>query len=487
MPRPSGGLLVVDPVSGRKIGLDTLGAKVATLLRNARSETELSSKLGPAVPAAALRDRLRFLNEQALIEGPRAERLRRAYSQPPAVAEGVLLLPFATEAGLRHACQACGSCCSATDVGPLPEPVVDAIMEADWSGELPGESRETLFRNVAPSGDAQGIWLTAMRNDQCVFLDEDRLCRVHRKLGVEKKPTPCKQFPYVFSRVGDRIDVSLQMECRAFDRAKAAATPTLEQSESLRELLRQGAPVHTVPAVLEYAPGIVIGRDELDAVEQRLIAAVRAVAPSAGPRAVLVAFASVAGELGRQLREPIDEGDRQLGLERPTPEIDVGVFFDALGAFLHEGASVADSRQLPHLGRRFRTLADALPIWDVAFDPRVFRAIGPEPGELVADVLVAGLLGKEALRRGVSVELGLALLSLKGVLMVVLAASRARAACRVHLVAQDLVDSMVLASKLLRERAMVDFLKDSAETVIQSFIHRIPVITRHAGPHAPPA
>ena len=470
-PRPGGGTVVTDPVSGRKVGLDVTGKRVYDALGRARTLTALIGSVGLETAVDAVAQRLAYFTRNAFFEGPRAERLRAAYSYAEARTDvrPVHELPLRTEPGLRHACQACGSCCSATDVGPLPDAVVQAIQAVDWSDELGGLSP---FREVE-SAPGQVVRLMAMREDQCVFLDEDRLCRVHRRLGVEKKPVPCRQFPYVFTRVGDRIDVSLQMECRAFDRAQRAAGPAAESEPELRDLLRIGAPVHTVPNVLDFGDGLAMGRDELERIEDALVAAVRAapLTPSGPVRALLEGVASVVASV----EAPIEEAEASILRPREEPAVGpngplVGAFLADFSAFLVEAARVATERGLDHVARRYTSLASALSEVTTVFDRRVHRFEAPEViAGLLADLAVAALRGKEPVRRGVPLRLGFAVLGLKLLLTAAGACARARAACRVHVVAQDLVDSMVLASKLSRDRAVLDFLEQDSARVLLLF------------------
>ena len=483
--RDGGRSIIHDPATGRRIGLDAVGTRVFRSLNSARSVTALVANIGLGADVAAVLQRLRFLAQQALLEGPRSDRLRRAYgsSQVTTAVRAPSELPLGTEPRLKHACQACGSCCSATDVGPLPKLVVQRVLAHDWSdltGDAPAES---LFREVEIGG--QKAYLAAMKDDQCVFLDEDRLCRIHGRLGVDKKPVPCRQFPYVFTRVGDRIDVSLQMECRAFDRAQSAAVPTSESEVDIRALLSIGAPVHSVPAVLTFADGIVLGRSDYDAIESGAIAAIRAVDLALGPAAVLRAFGSIMSAAVEGVRDPIRAAEPFIedGVRAPGSAADRAAFIRDFSVFLAEGSTVADQKELPHLGRRFQALGEAVTLLPLAFDRNAIRPEQPAVvAGLLADVLVAGLFGKEPIRRGVSAELGLALLGLKGALVISGAAARARGACRRHMVAQDVVDSTVIASKMLRERATVDFLAGVSELVIRLFVFGFDALTEASTP-----
>jgi Fe-S-cluster containining protein len=48
---------------------------------------------------------------------------------------------------------------------------------------------------------------------RCVFLGDDNLCRIHAKWGLLLKPTVCRQYPLVATRVGDETRVGLDPGC----------------------------------------------------------------------------------------------------------------------------------------------------------------------------------------------------------------------------------------------------------------------------------
>lgn len=54
-----------------------------------------------------------------------------------------------------------------------------------------------------------GDFLRQTESGQCVFLDEQQLCRVHRVFGAEAKPLICQQYPLValFTESGQRIGI----------------------------------------------------------------------------------------------------------------------------------------------------------------------------------------------------------------------------------------------------------------------------------------
>ena len=46
-------------------------------------------------------------------------------------------------------------------------------------------------------------------DNRCVFLGEDKLCEIHREMGIESKPVPCRQFPFVVKQTPDGLHVGI--------------------------------------------------------------------------------------------------------------------------------------------------------------------------------------------------------------------------------------------------------------------------------------
>lgn len=57
--------------------------------------------------------------------------------------------------------------------------------------------------------------LTLMKDGGCVFLDKDRLCSIHRDMGVKAKPLGCRQFPFILRPTPDGVVVGVSYFCSA--------------------------------------------------------------------------------------------------------------------------------------------------------------------------------------------------------------------------------------------------------------------------------
>ena len=472
-----------DPVLDRRLGLGRAGRALAEALAKPGTATAVLKRIerqGIRLRPEVLYRHVDHLRRHGALEGARAQANRRALAS--AAAPGALLrdLPLRFAGDLRHRCQACGSCCSATDVGPLPPGVVAHLRTQDWSALPRAPRAPDLFR--AGQHDGQEVVLMTMVDDQCVFLADDMLCSIHKRLGPDAKPTPCRQFPYVFSHAGDHLDVSLQMECRAYWQARQAAGPMAEVTGDLEELLRLGAPIHAVPERVPVDEGLQLSRGDYLALEAALIAAVQAAGPH--PVDLIRAFgAAVRATLGPILGPLEADEAGYASVERwqaafpgaalppPTPAANLSAALSRFAAemttFCDEAAGVARERGLVPLAQRYAALGRAIGALSGDVAPASFR-YGPGAREVLRDLLVASLFGKEAIRRAPLRE-GLALTGLRAVATLYGACRQAKDACRVEVFEQDIVDSMVTIGKMLRDRAVVACCNELKSSVIPLF------------------
>lgn len=98
----------------------------------------------------------------------------------------------------RHACHACGNCCSG------------------WKVRLADDSeRERVIRQAAELGVSDPIVAGELRqvDSVCVFLGPDKLCRIHARWGEDEKPITCQLFPRRSVRAEDGIRFGVDPGC----------------------------------------------------------------------------------------------------------------------------------------------------------------------------------------------------------------------------------------------------------------------------------
>lgn len=156
-----------------------------------------------------------------------AEALARAGLLVPAAD-----LPLETVPGLRVTCTRCGNCCH-LPVGPLPDADVARILGLDWAAAGETAPVEPTVRRAG-----EDAWLAQTDDGACVFLEPDRLCRIHRCFGAEHKPDACRLYPLSSVRRAGRLLVGLAYDCPGLGEATVAGTSLAEAAAEIEPIIR---------------------------------------------------------------------------------------------------------------------------------------------------------------------------------------------------------------------------------------------------------
>jgi Fe-S-cluster containining protein len=470
------------------VDVDTV-ALLQALVEGPRAPADLVAEgLGTA---AALHARVALLNRHVLLQTPRAlEQLKVASLAAEAWPVARLgEAPLTYPEGLAHGCIACGSCCMGTDIGPLRGEDVAKIREIDWSPHLPAD--------VSPADwleehqvDGRTVSLMGRRDNRCVFLGDDKLCIIHKVAGPQQKPTICRQFPYTFTRTPAGVSVSFSMECRSWWQARQRGGPVADDEAAIRALIADGAPLLELPAPVPVWDGLDWDTETWLAVQGEAVAAVRA----AGDLAALID--GLLGPCRRRLSEVTaryQASERFAGAAAwglPPAPVDPMNFFEARRVMASRMTT-----SLSELADRYRDVEDHAEAdrvdrvaWALAslLDDRrrgQLADLGRWPHELEVwrDMVLAGLYAHDPARGG-SVVSGLAELALRVVAGHHLSGMLARAALRVRTEQQDVVDSMVLLTKMLRGKQVLASLRRLREPVTSLFFLHSDVFTRGKAP-----
>ncbi len=97
--------------------------------------------------------------------------------------------------GINFDCTGCGNCCFHWPV-PATDPDVERI------NALVDASDKPSFRKLSTSVDKLKAFTHSLEkgvDGRCQYLDEDIRCRLHKKFGIQSKPSMCQLFPYTFT------------------------------------------------------------------------------------------------------------------------------------------------------------------------------------------------------------------------------------------------------------------------------------------------
>lgn len=98
----------------------------------------------------------------------------------------------------RHVCNACGACCQGVRVRVLGEEEEVRVQALAARLGVPDPLEDGRLRFV---------------DGHCVFLDADRLCRLHRHFGAAAKPHLCRQYPAVVLNTESDTRIGIDPGC----------------------------------------------------------------------------------------------------------------------------------------------------------------------------------------------------------------------------------------------------------------------------------
>ncbi len=223
-----------DVQLGQVVKLGEVASVIVGLLDGTRDAERLladaAGVLGEELNPLGLVELLQALDRRALLDTPRARMvvaqglvradiaaLQRLASRRKLISEYV---PDGADVELPNmapdsafACQSCNRCCSEDHLlGPVTREERDRILlgfaeKADERGADPSN-----FVPL-PTASSDPVYLLRPRDGSCSYLGRDGLCRVHKILGEEAKPSVCRLFPFRAVKVPDGWDAGMSLLC----------------------------------------------------------------------------------------------------------------------------------------------------------------------------------------------------------------------------------------------------------------------------------
>lgn len=103
-------------------------------------------------------------------------------------------------------------------------------MDHNWAVESPRLRGIKLFDERRVPGRAESVIQMAQVGGQCVFLEEDQLCLIHKVLGLAAKPASCKLFPVRLGSSPEGILLGADYACPSVIRNEGEPFALLEQA-----------------------------------------------------------------------------------------------------------------------------------------------------------------------------------------------------------------------------------------------------------------
>jgi Fe-S-cluster containining protein len=133
----------------------------------------------------------------------------------------ILVLP----GGFRYQCTGCGSCCRGWNIH-VDETSHQNIVTSECFEKLKAECGSELFTR----NERDFTLSTARRGSgDCVFLDREALCIIHREGSYDEKPLVCRQFPFKMIRTPGGVFVGMSFFCRSCQRNTGIPVESYEQ------------------------------------------------------------------------------------------------------------------------------------------------------------------------------------------------------------------------------------------------------------------
>jgi|GEM_PF-1789784 len=178
-----------------------------------------------------------------------------------------LALPF-----LRASCDGSGSCCglyhhipaTADDATRITELLAD-----DWDRPVPLEDVFVPAFDAHPNGPLNVLEIEG----SCAFLDDDGLCAVHKKGGIEAKPQACISYPAHLVVCGERWVASLRPECACMLRTAVEGPKLSDDPVGWARLRSMMLAVWTVPQLVAVHGDTIVTRSDYRRWTERQVAA----------------------------------------------------------------------------------------------------------------------------------------------------------------------------------------------------------------------
>jgi lysine-N-methylase len=109
-------------------------------------------------------------------------------------------------------CHQCGNCC--TDyVVPVSDAEKKRIEGQGWESDPQFAGKPLFVRHSSWWKFWKKKYRLRTVNDHCIFLEDNGLCKIHAKYGLDAKPFACRLYPFILVPTGDSWRVSMRYAC----------------------------------------------------------------------------------------------------------------------------------------------------------------------------------------------------------------------------------------------------------------------------------
>ena len=162
--------------------------------------------------------------------------------------------PARTLPGARWDCGQCGACCRGFRFGPLA-PALIADLEGAGVREWWAPAAEGWYDALPGPAGQPAHFLRNREDGRCVFLQDDQRCAIHARLGADRKPPFCREFPLLAVQTRTHTAVIARAECAGLHHSFGTGQPLAPQAE---EALALALALPRVVPVISHTPDAVV-------------------------------------------------------------------------------------------------------------------------------------------------------------------------------------------------------------------------------------
>lgn len=192
----------------------------------------------------------------------------------------------------RWDCRGCGACCQGFSFGPVEPEIIAGLHDADIGAKWAPAAEEWATQQP------DGSWYLTHRDGHCVFLQDDKLCAVHRLLGEPAKPWFCREFPIHAVQTSRGMAVVARPECSGLHESFLDGANLDGHAEAALALPRPVPRLDTRGRDVVLWPGAAVDGSVWDQVEDVVLGLLE------GPQPVGAAIARVRTQVTAWVKRP---------------------------------------------------------------------------------------------------------------------------------------------------------------------------------------
>lgn len=267
---------IVDKKLNHIIKIDNRGKIITSFMTKGQTIDELKKKIyendQQEIKDEVLEKILTIFKKYQLLDTQDHRNFVRERNKQKKILADLKTAPLLIPEDFHFTCTRCGSCCGGHNIGPINPDFMKDIKKDEYKSLLneAGVEKNIFFKFSSEGGGEENIFICSLKNGSCIFLDDNNLCIIHKKLGEKSKPFICRLFPFHFIHTPDGIQVGIQFECRNLIEAMKGK-PLREQEKDLRKLLPLVPEIPSLRGILPVRENLTISYEKYKTIENNIL------------------------------------------------------------------------------------------------------------------------------------------------------------------------------------------------------------------------